>query len=56
MTKYEKTIIQIKIEIFNILERQEILNHEHQQLDQLKRKKLEELNNIRQQIKNNPNV
>lgn len=56
MTKNERIVNHLKIEIFDILERQEILNHEHQRLDQLKREKLEKLNNIRNQMKSNPHV
>lgn len=50
MTQNEKTIIRLKVEIFDILERQEMLNQESRQLDQLKQKKLEQLNNIRRQM------
>lgn len=50
MTRNEKTIIRLKVEIFDLLERQEMLNQESRQLDLLKQKKLEELNNIRRQM------
>ncbi len=49
MTKNEREIIRLKVEIFDILERQDMLNQENRHLDLLKQKKLEELNRVRQQ-------
>ena len=47
MTKKERLIAKLKIEIFDILERQEILNREYREIEQLKQKKLEELRKVR---------
>lgn len=50
MSKIQKQIDRLKIDIFDILEQQDLLRTQYQRLDNLKKEKLQELYSARQEL------